>query len=225
MSGDSENKTPPKPIQIPAFDPRNSGEFAARVLAKVGVDGVLIGRLAIWAWVPDSGKHRFTKDVDLAVLPAELADLRATVRAEKLATRELPIGGFAVRLPNPIDPADEAGEIRVDFIDRTNLEWGDFGDVVAAAILDARQTGQRARLGRAELLVVSPSWLVILKLLSGRGKDDEDIKDLLRMVDVDVPFIRTQFQRFTNLAGLRTRFEEALVAMGHRAARRDDGES
>ena len=67
--------------------------------------------------------------------------------------------------------------------------------------------------------------LVVLKLVSGRGKDDEDIKDLLRLADVDVPFIRAQFRRFRNLAGLRTRFEDVLDAIGHPAAKRDYGGS
>jgi len=224
MGSSGGRSTTPRETPLPAFSPRNSGDFAGRVLAETGVQGVLIGRLAVWAWISED-QHKFTKDVDLAVLPQELPLLCNWLRTHGIATRELPIGGVGVRLPSPSDPDDDASAIRVDFIDRTNPEWGDFGDLVAEAVADARERAQTVRVGHARFLVVSPTWLVVLKLLAGRGKDDDDVRDLLQAGQVDADFIRECMRRHRNLAILRSRFEEELRRSGHPAARRGYEES
>jgi hypothetical protein len=115
-------------------------------------------------WRADEGRHRFTKDLDLALTQAELAAMRAWLAANAVATQELPIGGVAVRVPNATDPDDESRAIRVDFIDRSNPKHGDFADVMAAAVADARSRGQHVQVGTARFLVVSPAYLVVLKL-------------------------------------------------------------
>jgi len=214
-------RTTPKSTPIPSYDPAPSGDFAAQALTGAGVTGVLIGRLAVWSWLTRGDTHRFTKDVDIAVAQAELPAVRAWLRAHDIQGLELPIGGVAVRLADPGGTEDQAKTIRVDFIDRTNPEYGDFGDVVTAAVADARQRNQSVRIGKSELLVVSPTYLVLLKLIAGRGKDDDDIEDLLRQAEVDVGFLRKTMAAHPKLAAFRSRFEDKLMRMGHADARRD----
>ena len=40
--------------QLPEFNPKKSGNFAAGILEKPGIRGILIGRLAVWAWLPEN---------------------------------------------------------------------------------------------------------------------------------------------------------------------------
>lgn len=216
----SSKRDTPKSTPIPAFNPAQSGEFAAAALAGACVPGVLIGRLAVWSWLSNEDEHRFTKDLDLAVARADLPAVRAWLRENRVATRELPIGGVAVRMDSA-DADDETNAIRVDFIDRTSEEYGDFGDLVTAAVADAQNRNQTVRVGKANLLVVSPTYLVLLKLIAGRRKDDDDVEDLLRQAEVDVDFIRATLTSHPNLAVFRSRFEDKLVRTGHARARRD----
>jgi hypothetical protein len=225
MSG--YRRTTPRQSPVPAYDPAPSGAFAARALAGAGVEGALIGRLAVWSWLSDEGSHRFTKDVDLAVSRSDMPALRAWLATEGVHALELPIGGVAVRLPDPTAAGslDAIASVRVDFIERTNAEYGDFGDVFGAAVADAQARGQRVQIGDTALLVVSPTYLVLLKIIAGRAKDDDDIEDLLRQAEVDVDFLRETMRQHRGLAAFRTRFEDKLRRIGHAQARRDDEES
>ena len=54
-------------LTLPKFDPAPSAKFAYNVLEALGINGVLIGRLAVWTWLTDSSDHIFTKDFDLAI--------------------------------------------------------------------------------------------------------------------------------------------------------------
>ena len=93
--------------QLPSFDPKPAARLAASILKECRATCALIGRLAMWAYLPPE-QQEFTKDLDLAV-PAEfIAVIEAQVRRRKLPYRNLSIGGLGIR----------DGERKVDFIDR-----------------------------------------------------------------------------------------------------------
>lgn len=92
-----EKCTTPRARPLPAFDPAASGEFARAALDGAGGAGALIGQLAVWSWVDEDDRHRFTKDFDLAVAPADLPAICSWLASAGITPRELPIGGVAVR--------------------------------------------------------------------------------------------------------------------------------
>lgn len=216
--------TPPT-IRIPAYDPGPSGQFAAQVLATAGVRGALIGRLAVWAWLPDSGDHKYTKDVDIAVAPADLPTICACLQRMGIVAHNLPIGGVAVRLPAPDGSQAWAQQVRVDFIARNDEELGDLGSAVAQAVAQAVARDVRAAIGTAQLWVVNAEWLVPLKLVAGREKDDEDVRDLIRSSGLDVDEVRRNLRTHPLLLGQVGRFEQLLIRLGHAKARRRYGGS
>lgn len=54
-------------LELPTFDPKESALFAAKVLSDLNIKSVLIGRLAVWYWLPDPAGHAYTKDLDTAI--------------------------------------------------------------------------------------------------------------------------------------------------------------
>ncbi len=212
-------RTTPRSRPLPVFDPGPSGAFAREALDAAQVTGVLIGRLAVWSWLADEARHRFTKDLDLAIAPADLPAVCAWLEARGVQAHDLPMGGVAVRLP----VADAGGpSVCVDFITRSNPEWGDFGLLMAELIADAVASGHTVRVGGTTLPVASPTYLALSKLVAGRDKDLEDLSDLLREAEVDVAALRTKLSTTPTLAVLRSRFEELLERVGHPLARRDN---
>ena len=53
--------------QGPSFDPAASGRLAAKALKDTGVQAAIIGRLAVWNWLPNVSDHAYTKNLDFAV--------------------------------------------------------------------------------------------------------------------------------------------------------------
>jgi len=43
--------------ELPSFDPEKSAVFATKVLSDLKIKCVLIGRLAVWYWLPDPAGH------------------------------------------------------------------------------------------------------------------------------------------------------------------------
>jgi len=41
---------------LPEFNPKISGNFGASILEKLSVRGILIGRVAVWAWLPENSE-------------------------------------------------------------------------------------------------------------------------------------------------------------------------
>ena len=60
-SGKGHHRAKSMSASLGVFDPSPSGRFAARALAESGVEGALIGRLAVWAWLSDPSDHAYTK--------------------------------------------------------------------------------------------------------------------------------------------------------------------
>jgi hypothetical protein len=167
MSGRKKEKryaAPANHESLPYFDPRPAARVAASILRKVGAPHAIIGRVAMWTYLPPE-QQEFTKDVDFAV-PAEFfAAVEAEVRRRKLSFRQLQIGGIGVR----------DGDLRLDFIDRRQYFAALFRESVEAAT----RTGKTVTVGRTRLPVVPVEYLVAMNMVSGEPKDDRDARRLL----------------------------------------------
>lgn len=205
-----ERPRPPNGRTIPQFDPGPSGRFAREALAGAGVEGALIGRLAVWAWVPDPGEHAFTKDLDIAIRRADLPRLLEWLAARRLPIRTLPIGGV-----NVADPATGAN---VDFIDRTSPEWGDLSPLFEEAVASARASGETATVGGVALPLVPAEVLTAMKVATGTRKDREDAARVLRGVPLSVDRVRRLVAAHAGPAGIGA-LEDLLREVGHPAAR------
>jgi len=167
MTGDSDRK----PLSgqhdsLPTFDPNPSAVFGCDLLESEGVVFALIGRIAMWTMLPEE-QQEFTKDVDFAVPLQSYAQIRAALARRSIVAQELPIGGLAVREDN----------IRVDFIDRRD---GGLNGLFEDAIEDARRTGNSTQVEGRRIPVVSPEYLVALKVVAAERKDQQDAVRLLK---------------------------------------------
>lgn len=181
ISNGGRRVTTPKTLEV--FDPRRSAEVASELLARTAAPHALIGRLAVWAYVPVA-EQQMTKDIDFAVPAARIADLEAAARSTGLEVRPLRIGGIAAR---------SAEGVRIDFIHRA-------ADGVAPlfedAIAGAPASGVDVTIGSVRIAVVGIEHLLAMKLVSGEPKDDQDARTLLRRPDLDYPRARALVARF-----------------------------
>ena len=141
---------------------------------------------------------------------ADQVKLRAWAAANGLTTHELQIGGFNVS-------SDEA-HANVDFIDRSNPEWGNLGTLYEAAIGAAIRAGTRLNVGGRLLSVVPAEHLLVMKLAAGRQKDEDDVKALLETTTLQIEVVRQLIRAHCGPA-LVSRFEELLQRTGHRQAK------
>ncbi len=213
MSGADEHEraTPNGRRLPPFFDPRESARFADEVLRASRAKGALIGKIAVWGYLPDPDKQQNTKDLDIAVSRASLRKIRDWLIERGIRPLELPIGGVKVRDPDR--------NVNVDFIERS--QNGDlsalFEEAVEAAI-QARLT--LAIDDRLVLPLVPAEHLVAMKIGTGEAKDERDAIQLIREVRLDVVEIRRLAARHLGVAGAN-RFEAILRDIGHPAAKRD----
>jgi hypothetical protein len=203
-SGSGNHKLP----RPPAFDPLPSGRFACRVLRQVKVEGALIGRVAVWAWVTEPSQQGFTKDVDVAVSRDGLFRLRQWLQDQGFATRELAIGGVNVK-------TDEG--VNLDFIAR-NVDWGDLGALYEDAVREAIESGRTMDFEDEALPLVSPEHLTLMKLSTMEPRDEEDARRILAAVDLDVAKLRRLAKDLLGPLG-STRLEVLLREVGHPQAR------
>ena len=141
---------------------------------------------------------------------ADQVKLRAWATANGLTTHELQIGGFNVS-------SDEA-HANVDFIDRSNPEWGNLGTLYEAAIGAAIRAGTRLNVGGRLLSVVPAEHLLVMKLAAGRQKDEDDVKALLETTTLQIEVVRQLIRAHCGPA-IVSRFEELLQRTGHRQAK------
>jgi len=195
---------------LPAFDPAPSGAFAASVLKDAKAPGALIGRLAVWAWLPDSSQHEFTKDLDVAIPPGHAAAIRDEIERRGVATRPLPIGG--------VNASDESAGIKVDFIERTSPDYGDLSGLFRAAVRAAQSTVQ---VGAVTLRLVPAEYLVVMKIATGEDKDERDAERLLLHAEPppDVEAVRKLVKRHLGVGSV-SRLEALLNRIGHSASRK-----
>ena len=197
-------------VKVPSFDPEPSGRFAGRVLAETRTPGALIGRVALWVWLEDLSQHPFTKDLDIAIGRTSMPLVKTWLDRQNLRTRDLSIGGVNVQYP-------ESG-VNVDFIDRTNKQYGDLGLLFSEAINAAVASGTTATFCEYEIPVVPPEYLVAMKIVTQERDDDTDAMRLLEHVDMDLDEIRTIVERHLGPFML-AKLESLLRAIGHSGAK------
>ncbi|MBN2496760.1 MAG: hypothetical protein JXR96_19370 [Deltaproteobacteria bacterium] len=165
MSRERKQGDAPGRLELPAFDPKPSASFGCELLTEAQVPFALIGRVAMWILMPPD-RQDFTKDVDFAIPLRCVEQVRAALAKRGIVPRDLAIGGLAVR----------EAELRVDFIDRRE---GGLNSLYEEAIDEALASGPRARVGDAELPVVSPEYLVALNVAAAELPDQQDAVKLL----------------------------------------------
>ena len=153
-------------LPVAKFDPRPSAEFAATLLRDAGIPHALIGRVAVWSWLP-TDQHGYTKDLDIAVPESSMPRLVRLLARRKVRTQPLRIGGLSV----------ERRGVRVDFIDR---RVDGFGPLFEEAVAVARKAGNVADIDGIKLPVVPPEYLIAMKMIPATDKDEEDVLRLLR---------------------------------------------
>ncbi|MCP4344354.1 MAG: hypothetical protein GY795_02375 [Desulfobacterales bacterium] len=194
-------------MELPTFDPKESAVFAAKVLSDLKIKCVLIGRLAVWYWLPDPAGHAYTKDLDTAIKKADRQKVIRHLVNLKYDIRELMIGGINVH--------SETDNINVDFIDRYSVDEGDLSKLFEEAIDSATE---KINIGRTELYVISPEHLTAMKISTFERKDEDDVKNLLEYDFIDIKKLRGIFDR--NIAPTRVKLEQILREVGHPMAHR-----
>ena len=152
------------------FDPNPSLKLALELLSQAGVTQfALIGKLAMWVYLEDESQHGYTKDVDFAVLLAEVGKIEQHVLKQGLPYQPLHIGGIGIR----------AKGLNIDFIDRRlhGVE-GLFREAI-------QQASQEVFIDDKTIPVVSLEHLIAMKMVSGEPKDDQDLKTLLALHKAD----------------------------------------
>ncbi len=207
----------PDKTMLPVFDPRPSGRFAADLLEKTGQQGILIGRLAVWAFLEETGGHAYTKDLDMAVSREACFEIRKHLKEKNVTVGDLLIGGINVKIGD---------DINIDFIDRSSQEWGDYSPLFKEAVAEAVRSGRTIRLDDTNVLyLVSLAHLIIMKLLTMERKDEDDAKVLLQSADPDINRIREIISGHpdplvrTRLEIVQTRLEILLRDMNHKESK------
>lgn len=196
--------------KLPKFDPDPSGKFAYKILSAANVSGVLIGRLAVWSWLPDISKHVFTKDLDIAIRRDSLPSVVKELNKTNAKVTNLSIGG--------VNASIEDTAINVDFIDRSDKSWGDLSSLFEDAIDEAIQEERFILVGEHELPLVSSEFLTTMKVATGNSKDEQDAENLIQYAELDVAKTRELILKYLGSAGIG-KFEEILYKMGHPMSR------
>lgn len=194
-------------LELPTFDPKESAVFAKKVLSDLKIKSVLIGRLAVWFWLPDPAGHYFTKDLDTAIKKADRQKVIKYFDNMEYNIRELMIGGINVH--------SEIDNINVDFIDRYSVDEGDLSKLFEEAIDSATE---KINIGGTELFVISPEHLIAMKISTFERKDEDDAKNLLEYDFIDIKKLRGIVDR--NIAPTRVKLEQMLREVGHPMAHR-----
>jgi len=192
---------------LPKFDPVPSAKFACEVLNELKIDGILIGRLAVWMYLPDTSEHAYTKDFDVAVSKKNRLEIAKYLTNRGYEVRELTIGGFNARISEK--------DVNVDFIDRYSEEVGNLSDLFGDAISQANET---VRIEDTELKIVSVEHLIAMKLATTEKKDEDDAKRLLKEDRTDIGRLRKITRQFLGNFGIVS-LERVLLEIGHKEAR------
>lgn len=194
-------------LELPIFDPKESAVFVTKVLNDLNIKCVLIGRFAVWYWLPDPAGHVYTKDLDTAIKKVDRQKIIKKLNELKYPIRELMIGGINVH--------SEIDNINVDFIDRYSINEGDLSKLFEEAIDTATE---KIKIGETELYVISPEHLIAMKISTFERKDEDDAKNLLEYDFVDINKLREIIDR--NITPIRVKFEQILREVGHPMAHR-----
>ena len=177
IMSDKRRKT--KGLELQTFDLKESAVFASRVLNDLKIKCVLIGRLAVWYWLPDPAGHAYTKDLDTAIKKTDRQEIIKYLGSLKYDIKQLTIGGINVH--------SETDNINVDFIDRCSVDEGDLSKLFEEAIDSATEL---INIKETELYVISPEHLIAMKIATFERKDEDDAKNLLEYDFVDIKKLR-----------------------------------
>ncbi len=156
--------------EFPTFDPKPSAAAGAGILKAAGVPFALVGRVAVWMYVPPGGQQ-FTKDVDLAIPHGYDGAVVEAAREAGYSTSELTIGGVGI----------SGHGVSVDAIHRHPHAARLFTDAVKAA-----QDGDERRDVEGHVVPVVPKdYLLAMKLIPHEEKDDRDAQELLKTMSAE----------------------------------------
>jgi hypothetical protein len=155
---------------VTPFDPEPAARLAKELLDTVNAPYAVIGRIAVWAYLPPEAQE-FTKDIDIAVPLESTTEIEQQLKQRNLACRPLTIGG--------IGTAEK--DIHLDFIDRRQYHQALFRKAIEAT----QQQGHTVNFGSVTLPLIPIEYLIALKMVSGEPKDDGDVKKLLAHAELD----------------------------------------
>ena len=191
-------------LKVLQFNPEPSAIFTREVLDELQIKAILIGRLAVWAWLPDPGKHGYTKDFDLAIHKKDRTRIAQYLNQKNYKLYDLSIGGINVSVPEK--------NINVDFIDRCSLLEGDLSPLFENAIKHADQ--QVKIEDRLEFKIANLEHLIAMKIATMEQKDEDDAKNLLRIDTIKIDQLRELIERFLGI-GARIKLERLLRDDAH----------
>lgn len=185
--------------RFPYFDSTESFKLGLALLREARVPYALIGRLAVWHYVPTEGQQ-YTKDVDFAVPYGATDALPALARKRRLRVMPLDIGGYGFKGPG----------VAVDVIDRRLDLAGLFADAVREA-----QSGRRARIGGRTVPVVPRDFLTVMKLVVHDARNERDVEELLKVTPAaEYSALRELARRYLGIGGAY-RLDSIARRMGH----------
>ncbi len=208
---DKYHKRNNRKVKLPKFDPEPSVRFACKVLEETKARGILIGRLAVWAWVEDPSKQAYTKDLDIAISQGDQPVIVSYLSDKGFSIRELSIGGFNI--------TEERENVKVDFIHRNSREWGDLSRLFEDAIDKSLESRNTVTMGGISLYLVPVEHLIGMKIATAERKDEDDARWLIETVDsVDVGKLRSLMSTYLGPLG-KAKLENLLREAGHPEAR------
>jgi len=166
---------------VTPFDPEPAAQLAKEILAAAKVPYAVIGRIAVWAYLPPEAQQ-FTKDLDIAVPLESIAIIEQQLKQRNIACRPLTIGGIGT----------VAKDIHLDFIDRRQYHQALFREVIEAT----QRQGNTINFGSVVLPLIPVEYLIALKMVSGEPKDDGDVKKLLQFAELDYKKSREIVMKF-----------------------------
>ncbi len=144
-----------------AFDAEQSAKFAASVLQKANLPITriaVIGTVASWFSLPRD-RQLMTKDLDFAIRQEDTVWIESALRSMQVTPGQIEFGGVKVEL---------LGGINVDFIDRRT----ELAPLFREALDAAEQTDVRVYLGCTEVLLMPLEYVVAMKIVPARDRDD-----------------------------------------------------
>jgi hypothetical protein len=178
--------------------------FGLELLEAAKVRGALCGTIAAWQYLPEE-EHEFTKDVDFAVSYGRDMDVFLQAKESGCVIRELDIGGYQVKCPG----------VLVDFVSRKVYH----AKLFAEAVSEAWRTKNFVFIGDKKVHVVPKEYLVAMKLLTFREKDDRTCQRLIaKASEGEVREMRLVVERL--LPALVEKLENLIRSVGHPLARR-----
>jgi hypothetical protein len=185
--------------RFPYFDSTESFKLGLALLKEARVPYALIGRLAVWHYVPVEGQQ-YTKDVDFAVPYGATDVLPALARKRRLKVMALDIGGYGFKGPG----------VALDVIDRRL----DLATLFADAVREA-QRAPRARIAGRAVPIVSRNLLIVMKLVVLDARNERDVEELLKVTPpAEYPRLRELARRYLGVAGAY-RLDHIARRIGH----------